>query len=242
MAQIGYCYGSEYHLLRFLGHHRKFLNMEINNQTRFKGNIEWFDYLINENRLSFDDEYKNIHFLKERDNFARIEENWKKFWPQKGNSQNWDGIFCHNDEIVLVEAKAHLKEIQQSCTAKVGPSKNKIIKAFKNTKDYFSIISQNDWLIKYYQLANRLAFLYFLDINSIRASILNIYFLNGYKKRSIEKHGNKEFIVLKEDKSVTHKADWKIEIKKEYEYLGIDNSIAKERIESVFIDCIKIMS
>jgi hypothetical protein len=238
MGQIGYCYGSEYHLLRYLGHHRIWLNQEIGKQTRFKNDIKWFDYLVNNSKLSMDDEYNNIQFLKDRIDFALIESNWKNYWPQKGNTQNWDGIFYHNDEIVLIEAKAHITEMQQSCEAKEGSGKNKISESLSSTREYFGIQATNDWLKKYYQLANRLAFINFLDHNYIKASLLNIYFINGYQKRVIEKRGSKEQIIVKEDKSVLSKDQWQSEIDREYEYLGIENSSAKNRIESVFIDCI----
>lgn len=49
MAEMAIGYGSEYQLLRYLGHHRNFLNGEIN-KVIGSGGIEWLDYPVDFNR------------------------------------------------------------------------------------------------------------------------------------------------------------------------------------------------
>ena len=44
MAQIGHCYGSEYHLMRFLGHHRDLLDERIMKGLQEYGKIHWLDF------------------------------------------------------------------------------------------------------------------------------------------------------------------------------------------------------
>jgi len=133
--------------------------------------------------------------------------------------------------LVIVEAKAHLKEIESETES---GSNQKIQNAFQETQIYFEICNSN-WFGKYYQLANRLALVNFLVNNKIRkinASLLYIYFLNGYEKRQIE---NKKMTTI-ENKGVEKQEEWEKVIKEEYIDLGI-NDKAKQYISSIFIDC-----
>ena len=44
MGKIGYGYGSEWQLMRFLGHHRNRLDEEIKKQIGEKGDLHWLDF------------------------------------------------------------------------------------------------------------------------------------------------------------------------------------------------------
>lgn len=68
--------------------------------------------------------------------------------------------------------------------------------------------------------------------NKINASLLYIYFINGYEKRQLK---NREKILV-ESKSVNKQIDWEKAIEQEYIDLGI-NEKAKEYISNIFIDC-----
>lgn len=218
--------------MRFLGHHKKELEKIIKNSTPLDGKFEWLDFPYNSNRLSFDGEYVGINFLSNKKEFKEIKKKWKEFWPQTGNKQNWDAILINNSKIILIEAKAHKEEIKHSCGAQ-KESRQQIRKAFEATKNYFKITSNSDWLKKYYQLANRLAFVYFLFTCGINARLLNIYFLNGYIIRS---KVNRR-IKVKEDKSVKNIREWKKAIEQEYNYLGINNSYVEKYMYSIYVDC-----
>jgi hypothetical protein len=235
MAEMGLGYGSEYQLLRFLGHHRIELNDIIQKNTKFIDEIIWFDFPKDKSknpRLSLDIENTGIEFLSNLKNYEEIKKNWVKYWPQR--SQHWDAVILNADdekwEYVLVEAKAHLGELESPCQAEAEGSKNTIKKAFETTKNRFNIQTQNDWLEKYYQLANRLAFVNFMLDNGISASLLNIYFINGWIKRDLD---TKRVI---EDKSVKTIEEWHKKIKEEYEYLGINND-TKKYISEIFVEC-----
>jgi len=233
MAEMKIGYGSEYQLLRYLGHHRNYLNKEIR-KIIGEGEIQWFDYPIDTRHDSCDGELEGIECFKEQSNYSEIEAEWEKFWPQRGSSQNWDGIFVQNDVWYFVEAKAHLEEANQKCQAK-NESRKIIEKAFEKTSGSSSLAKR--WLnCDCYQLANRLAFIYFCINHKINASLLYINFINGY---DISINGNK-------DKNVKKIEEWDKKWSDEYKTLNIqkpDNNVLKisddfeVKIYHVYIDC-----
>jgi len=241
MAEMGLGYGSEYQLMRYLGHHRNELNRIIKENTKLNGELVWLDFpkdrKTDESKisLSLDGEYKGIDFLTgkiDKIKFESLQSNWKNYWSSGGNKPNWDGIILHrngnNEEWIIVEAKAHLVEIESKTES---ASNQNIQNAFKETQKRFEI-SNNNWFGKHYQLANRLAFINFLLDNKINASLLYIYFINGYEKRVLK---DRKKITI-ENKSVKKRGEWEKKIEKEYINLGI-NDKAKQYISSVFIDC-----
>ena len=56
MAEIGLGYGSEFQLMRFLGHHRNELYKLIHEATHTSEPIEWMDYPYENERISGDGE------------------------------------------------------------------------------------------------------------------------------------------------------------------------------------------
>lgn len=235
MAEMGLGYGSEYQLLRYLGHHRIELNNVINSNTRLSGEIQWLDFPKDTTRLSLDGEYITIDFLHDKISekaFAALKSKWKNYWSPSGTQPNWDGVFLHRkdneEEWIIVEAKAHLGEIKSSTKASLNPN---IQNAFIETQNRFGIKNEH-WFGEYYQLANRLAFINFLLENNINASLLYIYFINGYEKQQLK---NRKTISV-ESKSVNKQIDWEKAIEQEYIDLGI-NEKAKKYISNIFIDC-----
>lgn len=106
------------------------------------------------------------------------------FWPE-GQPQ-WDAIGItesNNSEkttIILIEAKSHLGEMTTSCSATSNDSKILIEKTLKET---YANLTQNKeefnkkiWMETYYQLGNRLAFLYKLKEKgyNVKLVLLNI--------------------------------------------------------------------
>lgn len=177
MADIGYGYGSEWHLLRYLGRHRKELDRAILNQTGGAA-VDWLDFEFGSKTRFGDREIRGIDFLPAGHPANKA---WSRFWPTRGNAQNWDAVARLNkggtSEWLLVEAKANLQEIKSTCGA--DPDKagyGKIVIALEETKKALGIDASRDWMDGYYQYANRLAVLNFLASQGVSARLLFIYF------------------------------------------------------------------
>lgn len=137
----------------------------INTQHKFKLNemigddIEWLTPLADQDNYS-EYELKHPYILKS----TGLKDEIYSFWPNR--QPQWDAIGINRDKkvIYLVEAKAHLAELNSKLSASSHDSKNLISKSMKETFD--SIQSKgnfNHWLYRYYQLGNRLTFLWKLN-------------------------------------------------------------------------------
>ena len=167
MGIIGYGYGSEWHLLRYLGYHRDLLNEKIKKITGAE-EIRWLD-------AGFSGEYEPLHQDREFEglNFLPAETipaTWREFWPQTGAAPNWDAVARlrfkdGGEEWLLIEAKAHIGEFNSACQATNAISRKKIESAIHQTIEIVgaSSASLNVWMNQYYQYANRLAVLAFLN-------------------------------------------------------------------------------
>lgn len=67
MAKLGYGYGSEFQLLRFMGRHRQLLEAEIRTQIHDDGEFCWLDFGFNTSEEDFigDEERSGLDFLNE---------------------------------------------------------------------------------------------------------------------------------------------------------------------------------
>ena len=179
VAQIGNGFGSEFHLLRYLGRHRNRLNKEISAVVGCD-QIRWLDFLVGRDKYDHphDAEWKQLNFLPAG---SPARKSWSDFWPQTGNQQNWDAVgvatFKHGDEWILVEAKAHKGELKSSCGASKNGGLSKIEDAMRVTKQHLDVAENRDWLDGYYQYCNRLAALNFLTERGVGAHLLFIYFV-----------------------------------------------------------------
>lgn len=211
MAEMGLGYGSEFQLMRFLGHHRDYLNELIHDATNTNGVIRWLDFPLDDERISGDGEWKGIDCFKELgdEEFGNIKKEWEKFWPQSGNAMNWDGVFKIGEDWFFVEAKAHKAESFQKCGASSEDSKKSIREAFIKTQQWLSskgmsIKKDENWIeTKCYQLANRLAFLCFCEQQSISARLVYIGFVNGYRRKKDEVHSVEEWRKIWEEEMDT---------------------------------------
>lgn len=176
MAEMGDGFGSECHLLRYLGRHRGALNAAITAITSAE-NIRWLDFHFDTTHTWQDGEHKGLDFLPNDHPALKA---WSSFWPQTGSPPNWDAIGIANfngiDEWILVEAKAHIGEILSSCQASEKGGLPRIRAAMNATKADLGISTEHDWLKMYYQYANRFAVLNFLRKNGVPSRLLFIYF------------------------------------------------------------------
>lgn len=105
------------------------------------------------------------------------------FWPHQGPW--WDAVATFgNDGILLVEAKANRKEILSQCKSTKADNIRLIKSALQATQIALMPEQANDeermriWFSKYYQLANRLAFLYHLSKKGKNIRLLLLNFVN----------------------------------------------------------------
>ena len=177
MNKLKIGYGSEWHLLQYLGRHRKELDSWVLQKTGAEY-VDWLDFPIHHGEKQFEKEWCGLDFLKKS---VGVPEKWKSFWPQGGNQQNWDAVaqlrYGSKIEWLLVEAKAHRLELKSNCKAKNNGGLSQIQSAFTPTKAGLNSSEKCDWLKPYYQFCNRLAVLYFLNNIQIPARLLYIYFL-----------------------------------------------------------------
>jgi len=215
MGQMALGYGSEFHLLRWLGRHRN----EFDKRTKDllnTDNITWLDFNFNKTKEIPDQELVGLEFLKDEINYEKVMKIWKHEWPQSGNSMNWDLVgytYQNNNKTwILIEAKAHLGELEQDCKA-TSPSSIKKIKSalLKTAKNYGIEVSENKpWTKNYYQFANRIYILDLLKRNGLNAKLINIYFVGD--------------MISKNRKSPQDKNEWSIKIKEMKDYLSIDTT------------------
>lgn len=100
------------------------------------------------------------------------------FWPRSG--PRWDGLGVTNKgQVLLVEAKAHVRELRTSMNATSDSSINRIMYSLSDTKAFMRADARAGWTRPFYQHANRLAHLYLLHVlNHVKAYLVNVYLLN----------------------------------------------------------------
>lgn len=220
MAEMALGYGSEYQMLRYLGHHRMYLDSKIKETTKNSSAIEWWDYPVDLKRDSLDGEWQGVDFLEKHPEYYRICTEWQNFWPKRG--QSWDGIFQQDGVIYVVEAKAHIKEMEQRCQAGIE-SREIIRSAFEcvtHDKDKADL-----WLeSKHYQLANRIAFVHFLNSMGVKTKLCYLFFLNGYSVNA--------------SKNVTSKKEFEMAFEEECTALHL-NDAERSLIIRVYVDAKK---
>ena len=119
-------------------------------------------------------EYRDSTFL-EKIGLAHLSEDLKQFWPKRG--PQWDALgYADSGRVFLIEAKAHGQEMASSCQA--GKESRKLIAgALDSCKRAFDAKIESDWMNGYYQYANRLAHLHFLQSRGIDACLVFLYFV-----------------------------------------------------------------
>jgi len=214
MGKISCGYGSEWHLLRYLGYHGQKLQEEILQQTDGE-KIYWLDYKFSKKNKprERDRGLRGLEFL-DRKTINR----WKRFWPQRGNVMNWDAVgklyYSDRQEWLLVGAKTHIDEIYSWCGSKSDKSRSLIANAFTETKKAFNAEKTPlvNWLEPYYQLCSRLTLLYFLRKKckpEVKAKLLMIYFYG-------DKFRNRNCPRTPEE--------WKFIMRKIYQDIGVDET------------------
>ena len=225
MAQIGYGYGSEYQLLRFLGHHRDLLESEISKVLQESGVYHWLDFNFADPMkcISGDQELSGLSFLEELypNEYPDLIAEYMSYSINRIDSwQSWDAVFILNGTLYLVEAKAHTSEMRSSNEKAGGQSRDEILRYFKEQLPSLPI--SEEWLKDYYQLANRLATTALLNKHGVNTKTLYLYFTNGFRKRELKKIEGKTTIteVYNYNASIE---DYSEAIRIEHQALGIND-------------------
>lgn len=228
MGRMALGYGSEFHLLRWLGRHRRRFT-ELVCGTRWK-NIEWLDFSFADEVIP-DEELLGINFLKDED-LRKVEREFfdgEFAWPNVPDRHlmNWDAVGIADDgTYVLCEAKAHVEEIERKGCGAGVKSARKIRNALKLPITYFEAsASVDDWLRSYYQMANRLYVVALLAQCGIKAVFSNILFIGDH-------------FPGRGKVSCPENADgWRDILDDEYCTLGlnIDNQIVRNHVLEVFV-------
>jgi hypothetical protein len=218
LGEIGYGYGSEWHLLRYLGRHREVLDQAILKVIGQGNGIEWLDFGFTGKRAQPDAELKGLEFFTGPE-YRTLKREWAKFWPQTGNPPNWDAVgwlrIGRRRELLVVEAKAHTGELKSNgCKAK-GKAKRQIENALADTIKNLKVSkSAEDWCGVYYQYANRLAALYFLRREKVKARLVLIYFCGDKFRTGKSRKG-------KDDICPTDKTGWDKTLAAQDKHLGL---------------------
>lgn len=236
MAKIGYGYGSEFQLLRFMGRHRLLLEEIIKKSINVDGTIKWLDFEFKDldNDFVGDKELAGVDFLNQL-SFV-TDETIKEINREIDNyevrpmvsRQSWDALFTIDDTLYIVEAKAHYDEM---LTKDYERASNEKILAFMKAM-LPEINVTEEWLKDYYQLANRLAFSALLSKHGVKTKTMCLFFENGYQRKAII---NNELRVLT-DKD-TSRQQFEDAMEKEMKTLGITHkNIYDIMTPSVFVD------
>jgi hypothetical protein len=132
--------------------------------------IEWIS------PLQADDyaEYSDKAFLK-LIGYAELQSDLKRFWPVGG--PQWDAVGISNNQVIAVEAKAHLAEFFSSGTMAGQETRPLIESSLTQTKVLLGAKDVSDWSKLFYQYANRLAWLNWLRTNGVDARLLFVSFI-----------------------------------------------------------------
>lgn len=229
MGIMGHGYGSEFHLLRYLGYHRRDLNRAIEQETGGRV-LDWRDFGFHP-RGKFphlDAEWKGLEFLGP--DMEAVKAAWAGFWPQTGNPPNWDAVglleLDSHTEFILAEAKAHASEINNDCGASEEGGLPKIREALAQTVKANGFKADHEkWLNGFYQCANRLATLHFLLQHDVLSRLVFIYFT-----------GDDPTLYAKPVVCPKNEQEWDGHLQKMYDHLGMPGSgQLKRRVHRLFL-------
>lgn len=161
--------GSQYQLQRWVNERPDELSTQLlctsQSLLLFSEAIEWKSPLMDEQYKEFKDDFLDL--LLEGDELELARRKLRQFWPSRGPA--WDGLAIVQGKdstrgIILVDAKAHIGETRSALRAKSIDSREKITSRIVEVKAEFGSTSAVEvWTNQYYQIANRLCFLYFLN-------------------------------------------------------------------------------
>ena len=181
--------GSQFHLQNLVNDYPEYLNcLILSNSSSLRTyaatHPKWASPLASDDYT----EYQDKQFL-EAIGFPKLSRKLSDFWPERGPV--WDALATVEGKsgsrgVILLEAKSHIMELANpsyACKA-TGKSLDKIKSALTIVKRESKVKHKAEWLGDYYQYANRLAHLYFLDIVcQVPTWMVFLYFVGDVKQK-----------------------------------------------------------
>lgn len=134
------------------------------------GSVDW----VSPRRADDFAEYRDRSFLEVL-GLGRLSADLSAFWPRGG--PQWDGLGRLGDGVVLVEAKAHVREFMTDPSQASEGSLKAIRAALAAVQADLGCDPRGDWTKIFYQYANRLAHLWWLRDRGVNAHLLLVSFL-----------------------------------------------------------------
>lgn len=228
MSNMGHGYGSEFHLLRWMGRHRTELNERLK-PIFGSSSIQWKDFHFCSDRFIPDAELIGLEFLQGNPSYRHVCDCFGKgaiSWPQRGELMNWDAVGLVGDTYILCEAKAHLEEVERKYDPGNSSSIEQRERAFSFAKEKFGASPDADWMHNFYQMANRLYIIALLEECGVPAILLNIYFCG-------DKH--KDWVCPQTPE------EWEPLLREELETLKLDknNPFFASHVKNIFLPVMK---
>ena len=134
------------------------------------GPVDW----VSPRRADDFAEYRDRSFLDVL-GLGHLNADLSAYWPRGG--PQWDGLGRLGDGVVLVEAKAHVREFMTDPSQASEASLEVIRAAFSRVQCDLGCKPGGDWARIFYQYANRLAHLWWLRGRGVNAHLLFVSFL-----------------------------------------------------------------
>jgi hypothetical protein len=163
--------GSLKWIQRAVNDHCQVIDTLILSSSPGASRIEWLSPLSSDEFA----EYRDNAFLQ-RIGHVDLADSLADFWPTRG--PQWDALGrTDTDEVILVEAKAHIDEMFSSGSQASEESLIQIIDALDGTTSAFGAKPSVNWAGPLYQMANRLAHLHFLAKHGVSARLVFVCFV-----------------------------------------------------------------
>ena len=189
--------------------------------TAIAKSFGWRDTVIDWRSPRQDDDYAEYYddaFL-DRLGVEELTMPLDEFWPKRG--PRWDGLARTTDgKLILVEAKAHIDEAVDYRSKASPDVLRRIEERLDEAKSAFRATKDACWHTPLYQMANRLAHLYYLaGINDKDAYLVFIDFANAPDVPEPASH-----------------EEWKGAVRLAYKCLGLKDSRLARRVATIIVD------
>ena len=153
------------------------LDCEILHYIPGSRSISWKSPLVSDDYAEYrDGDFLNLLGLD------RLQAELAGFWPRRG--PQWDALaLSAQGDVILVEAKAHIPELRSPASQANETSLEKIRIALAEASAEFGAPPGTLWHGEFYQLANRLAHLYFLRKHGVPAWLALVNFIDDADMR-----------------------------------------------------------